>query len=281
MRIGVTGGGGFVGRSLVAELASRGHEVVVVDERPVGCSERHSGRASSPDLARWLAGCERIYHLEWSGSFRQAVDDPEGTRKRNLSSLQNVLAVGIPVVFSSTSLVYGGNLNHPCREDQDVAPRAPYGRQKLEAEELVRAAGGCAVRVFNIYGTGSTDSAQIIPRLLASVSSDQVVRLNGDGLQQRDFVHVEDAARALAGLVDCDIAGRVMNLSSGVGTTMLELVQLVFGAAGVEPRIEWKPAVAGEARVICGDPAALQALTDWRPDYSLREGIQTLLTKRP
>jgi nucleoside-diphosphate-sugar epimerase len=72
-----------------------------------------------------------------------------------------------------------------------------------------------------------------------------------------------------------------MNLSSGVGTTMLELVQLVFGAAGVEPQIEWKPAVAGEARVICGDPGALEALTGWRPDYSLREGIQTLLTERP
>ena len=277
MHIGVTGGGGFIGRHLVAELLRRGHDVTVLDERSVTATHQVFGRVHNTDLKPTFGRVDRLFHLEWSGSFRQAMDDPIGTRQRNLDSVRKALDIGRPVVFSSTSLVYGGNLSHPARENEDVAPRAPYGEQKLEAEGLVLAAGGCVVRVFNIYGIGSTDSAQIIPRLVAAAKGDGRVRLNGDGLQQRDFVHVFDAASALADLADIDADGATLNLSSGVGTTMVELVKQVFQAAGREPEITWNPAVPGEARIICGDSAALRRLTGWQPKVSLAQGIQTLL----
>lgn len=277
MRIGVTGGGGFLGRSLVTELTGLGHQVAVLDERPVTCWRQVLGRASDSDLNQVFAGCEVIFHLEWSGSFRQATQDPVGTRERNLSTVRRVVDYGLPVVFTSTSLVYGGNLAHPAKENEDVAPRAPYGEQKLEAEELVRAAGGCAVRVFNLYGPNSTDSAQIIPRLVAAAKGDGKVRLNGDGLQQRDFVHVLDAGRALSRLLNQPIAGQVYNLSSGVGTTMLSLVETVFGEAGRIPEKTWNPSVPGEARLICGDPSALRAATGWKPSIQLKDGIRSLL----
>jgi nucleoside-diphosphate-sugar epimerase len=156
-------------------------------------------------------------------------------------------------------------------------PRAPYGEQKLEAENLIRAAGGCAVRVFNLYGPNSTDPAQIIPRLVAAAQGDCRVSLNGDGLQKRDFVHRIDAAKALCKLVSKPISGGVFNLSSGIGTTMIDLVNLVFAEANREPQITWNPAVAGEARMICGDPGALKALTNWEPTIQLSEGIRDLL----
>ena len=281
MRVGVTGGGGFLGRSLVIELTGQGHDVVVLDEREVNCSRQVYGRASSGELTRIFDGCETIFHLEWSGSFRQAKEDPAGTRERNLSTVQRVLETGLPVVFASTSLVYGGNLAHPSKEDEDVAPRAPYGEQKLEAERLVRAAGGCAVRVFNLYGPNSTDSAQIIPRLVAAAKGDGRISLNGDGLQQRDFVHRIDAGRALSALIGRPVDGKVLNLSSGIGTTMVDLVGIVFRAAGQTPQITWNSAVAGEARMICGDPSALCLLTGWRPQIDLVDAIKTLLDEAP
>ncbi|MDH4389034.1 MAG: NAD-dependent epimerase/dehydratase family protein [Fimbriimonas sp.] len=277
MRIGVTGGGGFLGRSLVIELTGAGHEVVVLDEREVNCWRQVYGRAFDGDLKRVFAGCDLIFHLEWSGSFRQAKEDPVGTRQRNLTTVHRVLDCVVPVVFTSTSLVYGGNLAHPSGEEEDVAPRAPYGEQKLEAERLVREAGGCAVRVFNLYGPNSTDPAQIIPRLITAARGDGRVSLNGDGLQKRDFVHRIDAAKALLELASRKVAGNVFNLSSGIGTTMIDLVNLVFAEAGREPEITWNPPVAGEARMICGDPTALKQLTQWEPTIQLSEGIRTLL----
>ena len=277
MRIGVTGGGGFLGRSLVIELTGEGHDVIVLDEREVNCSQQVYARAFDSDLNSVFAGCEMIFHLEWSGSFRKAKEDPVGTRHRNLSTVHRVLETGLPVIFSSTSLVYGGNLSHPSAEEEDVSPRAPYGEQKLEAENLIRAAGGCAVRVFNLYGPNSTDPAQIIPRLVAAAHGDCRVSLNGDGLQKRDFVHRIDAAKALCKLVSKPISGRVFNLSSGIGTTMVDLVDLVFSEAGRAPEITWNPAVTGEARMICGDPGALKALANWEPTIQLSEGIRDLL----
>lgn len=277
MRIGVTGGGGFLGRSLVIELTGEGHDVVVLDEREVNCSQQVYGRAFDSDLNSVFAGCEKIFHLEWSGSFRQAKEDPAGTRQRNLSTVHRVLETGLPVIFSSSSLVYGGNLSHPSAEEEDVSPRAPYGEQKLEAGNLIRASGGCAVRVFNLYGPNSTDSAQIIPRLISAATGDGRVSLNGDGLQKRDFVHRIDAAKALSRLVSEPTSGMVFNLSSGVGTTMIDLVNLVFTQVGREPKITWNPAVAGEARMICGDPSALKELAHWKPTIQLSQGIRDLL----
>lgn len=279
MRIGVTGGGGFLGRSLAVELTGEGHDVVVLDERQVNCWRQEFGRVGDSDLGRVFAGCDLIFHLEWSGSFRRAKEDPAGTREKNLCAVRKVLETGLPVVFASTSLVYGGNLAHACTEEEDVAPRAPYGEQKLEAEHLVREAGGCAVRVFNLYGPKPTDSAQIIPRLLAAARGDGQVSLNGDGLQKRDFVHRIDAAKALCSLVSNECSGRVFNLSSGVGTTMLQLVDLVFEAAGREPVVTWNPPVEGEARMICGDPSALKTLTGWEPRFDLGQEIKTLLVE--
>ena len=276
MRVLVTAGAGFLGRHLVAALASEGHEAISVDTR----TETGLRRRSLDLTERDLDLAEVVFHLEWSGSFKQAMADPIGTRDRNLRTLEHVLrlcqATGTRLIFTSTSLVYGGTLDHPSREDEDVNPKSHYGDQKLTAERMI-GNGGCSVRVFNLYGKGSTDLTQIIPRLVSAAQGDGKVSLNGDGLQTRDFVHVKDAALALASLLDKSTNGMVLNLSSGEPTTILGLAQDIFALVNRTPEITWNPAVAGESRMICGNPEALRRLTGWYPLISLNQGLRELL----
>lgn len=276
MRILVTAGAGFLGRHLVAALASEGHEVICADTRTESGLKIRSFDLTEGDLDQ----AEAVFHLEWSGSFKQAVADPIGTRDRNLRTLEHVLRLcrktGTRLIFTSTSLVYGGTLDHRSREDEDVKPRSHYGDQKLAAERMV-GDDGCSVRVFNLYGIGSTDPTQIIPRLVSAALGDGKVSLNGDGLQTRDFVHVKDAARALASLVGKSTNGMALNLSSGEPTTILGLVQDIFALVNRTPEITWNPAVAGESRMICGNPEALRRLTGWQPQISLHQGLREIL----
>ncbi len=276
MRVLVTAGAGFLGRQVVAALASEGHEVICADARTESGLRLRSLDLTERDLDR----VESVFHLEWSGSFKQAVADPIGTRDRNLRTLEHVLRLcrttGTRLIFTSTSLVYGGTLDHPSREDEDVNPKSHYGDQKLAAERMI-GNDGCSVRVFNLYGMGSTDPTQIIPRLVSAALGDGKVSLNGDGLQTRDFVHVKDAAHALASLVTKEANGMVLNLSSGEPTTILGLVQDIFALVNRTPEITWNPAVAGESRMICGNPEALRSLTGWYPQISLNQGLQELL----
>lgn len=276
MRVLVTAGAGFLGRQVVAALASDGHEAIPLDTRTESGLKLRSFDLTEGDLDQ----AEVVFHLEWSGSFKQAVADPIGTRDRNLHTLEHIMRLcrktGTRLIFTSTSLVYGGTLDHPSREDEDVNPKSHYGDQKLTAERMI-GNGGCSVRVFNLYGIGSTDPTQIIPRLVSAALGDGKVSLNGDGLQTRDFVHVKDAARALSSLVTKEANGIVLNLSSGEPTTILGLVQDIFGLANRTPQITWNPPVAGESRMICGNPEALRSLTGWQPQISLNQGLRELL----
>ena len=291
MKILVTAGGGLVGSNLIETLVKQGHQVAGIDARPLppGATQI-DGRTAEADLLAEADGFDVIYHLEWRGSFKQAVTDPMGTESYNLANIHKVMQVasttGAKVVFASTGIVYGGNLNRPTKEDEDLNPRSFYGAQKRHAEQLVRIYAtqykvqAVSARIFNVYGPGATDPNQIIPRLLEAIKNKNPIKLTGDGQQTRDFIQVEDVAAGLASLINLqEWAGQALNLGSGIGTTMESLAHTVYDAAGLTANIEYVPAVPGESRTLIADMTATEQSAGFKPKIGIQEGIRHLLGK--
>lgn len=288
MRVVVTAAGGFVGTRLCQVLLQQGHEVVGIDERqlPDGV-EAVQGRTTTVDLQRTARAADWVIHLEWSGSFRHAAADPAATGAKNFDALYRVIAAceanGSKLLFGSTGIVYGGNLQTPTKEQEDLAPRSFYGAQKRHAEEVVRLAHlkgvrGISARIFNVYGPGATDPAQILPRLIEALKTGSPVRLTGDGGQQRDLVSVHDVAAGLASFLTMEEpTGEAYNLGSGRGISMLDLARLVYQLAGKQEQIEFVPAVPGESRTLIANMERTLATTGFSPQTTLEFGISQVL----
>lgn len=284
MNVLVTAAGGFLGAPLCTALLGRAHEVIGVDQRLVPAGITHLiGRTYSLEFSNALKNLDAIVHLEWSGSVRHAMADPGGTRSKNHGMVEKIIglakATSSRLVFASTGIVYGGNLPRSTEEREDPSPRTDYGRQKREAEAMVRESGvGVSVRLFNLYGPGPADPAQIIPRLIAAAVTRAPVNLTGDGGQVRDFIHVDDAVQALVKFVEAGtLPAGEFNVGSGQGYSMLQLAEKVFELAGEIPSINFAPPVPGESRNLVANIEKAKSSVGFDPRVTMEAGLTNLI----
>jgi UDP-glucose 4-epimerase len=170
-RVAVTGGAGFIGSNLTRRLISAGYEVVVVDDLSTGLLSNVENDKSifhqisimdSKALATALKDCETIFHLAARGSVPRSLNNPVATHEVNATGTLNVLEVarvsGAHVVFSSSSSVYGRNIQLPKDESMWLGPMTPYAASKLAAEGYVQAYASAyrvpatLLRFFNVFG---------------------------------------------------------------------------------------------------------------------------------
>lgn len=252
MKILITGGAGFIGSNLVSYIdrLDAGHEVVVLDDLSTGYADNLSGLAvefivgsvADPEIVRaTAAGADAIVHLGALGSVPRSVMDPVASHVANLTGTLNVMEAArennAHVVFASSSSVYGANTKLPKSEYDWTRPMSPYAVTKLGAEAYVNAyqyAYGLptlAFRFFNVYGPRQAADhayAAVIPRFLDAALSGKPLEIHGDGLQSRDFTHVDTVCATLYSAID----GRVtsegpVNLAFGTRTSLLDLVDLI------------------------------------------------------
>lgn len=279
----MTAGAGTVGRAVVAEAQRVGHEVTVLDTRLLDAPVRQIfGRAADPDaLAQALEGATAVIHLEWKGAVREATQDPFGTQEHNLSAALSVaLACAerrIPLAFASTA-PYVGDRPEPSAEGDPVNRRSLYFAQKLYAENLLEALAAShglvavALRIFNVYGPGGRPG-QILNRLADAIEVGTPIRLTGVGRQVRDFIAVEDVARALLAALAPEAAGPPMNIGTGVGTSMIELAEHLMRVAGSTVPIEFVAAPPEESRYLIADPAEAHRRIGFRARIRLEEEL--------
>ncbi|BBH71682.1 UDP-glucose 4-epimerase GalE [Actinoplanes sp. OR16] len=260
----VTGGAGFIGAHVV-HLLSAAQEVVVFDDLSTGLAERLpssvpvvEGSVASPgDLARLFArySATGVVHL----AARKSAPDRSGFRSDNVDGVRNLVEAmthaGVDrLLFASSAAVYGESGSTPAAEDQPLEPVNPYGLTKLEGERIIEGTSlrSIALRQFNVIGAGShpfaadTGPAALLPavfRALTTPSRTLVVQGHDypttDGSAVRDYVHVLDVARAYARGVELlsslpEAAHLAVNVASGRGTSVLELVHLTSKIAGTE-----------------------------------------------
>ena len=170
-KVAVTGGAGFIGSNLSMRLLSEGYDVVVIDDLSTGLLSNVDQDKSTfyqisitdpKSLATALKDCETIFHLAARGSVPSSLKNPVATHEENATGTINVLevarATGAHVVFSSSSSVYGRNMQLPKDESMWLGPMTPYAASKLAAEGYVQAYASAynvpttLLRFFNVFG---------------------------------------------------------------------------------------------------------------------------------
>lgn len=186
---------------------------------------------------------DAIFHLAGFVYSAHSVKTPALDFNQNLVATFNLLEAirssGFSgcLVYASTAAVYGEPRQVPINEETATRPISPYGASKLAAEEYIRVFSQCygfqsaIARLFSLYGPGQRKQV-VFDILCKTLLSDEPIELFGDGCEMRDFVHVNDAARALLWLADrADIGAPIFNVCSAKGITIRDLATLIVTLA--------------------------------------------------
>jgi UDP-glucose-4-epimerase GalE len=290
MTLVVTGGAGYIGHHVVRLLAAAGHEVIVIDD----LSRGEASRVGAPLVRANLGDADAvrpvfrerkvraILHFAGSIEVGESMKNPAAFWENNVHAARRFFAVareaGVRrVVFSSTAAVYGEPERTPIPEDHPLRPANPYGETKLAMEEdLRRDFEPTVLRYFNAAGLDEAHRPEthLIPRLVAAIRSrDGTFPVFGrdyptrDGTCVRDYIHVEDLARAH--MLALERPG-TFNLGAGRGATVLEVVELASRVVGpIAPRFE--PRRPGDVAVLVADITRARRELGWEPRHGLEE----------
>lgn len=294
MKILVTGGAGFIGSAIVSKALSRGHEAVVLDNLSTGYTENLGdlnvdfvkGDVLDRQLVRDVAAkAEVIFHLAASVGNIRSMENPYADVEANYVGTLNVLEAarenGIDqVIYSSTAAGYGEPKYLPIDEDHPFNPDSPYGVTKIAAEKLALSYGRnygikvACLRYFNAYGVNQRYDAygNVIPIFAQRLARKLPIVIYGDGSQSRDFVNVNDIARANILALEQKVTG-YYNIATGKKTTINELVETFERVSGITPDIEYAPPRKGEVIHSVASIDKAEKAINYLPEVSLNEGL--------
>ncbi|GAB4155698.1 MAG: SDR family oxidoreductase [Candidatus Promineifilaceae bacterium] len=302
MRFMITGGAGFLGAALANRLAADGHEVRVLDDLSSGDKDALSPQVlftrgdvnNVPLLWSLLQGVDCVYHLAARVSVPQSVLYPRAYNEVNVGGTVSLMEAtrdaGIRrVVLASSGAVYGDQPKQPVHENDIPNPDTPYAVSKWAAEQYLHTIGALwgietvALRIFNAYGPGQAlpvSHAPIVPHFLQAAVSGGSLVVFGTGRQTRDFVYVADVVQALVNAATTrDVNRQVINVGSGVETSVNDLIRLIEQTIGREVnRINNSDKSGGVNRLVA-DISKAERLLGFRPLVDLREGLRRTLAQ--
>jgi nucleoside-diphosphate-sugar epimerase len=253
----VTGGAGFIGSHVVRRLVADHYEVRVLDNFTTGKRANLSGLESVElvdgdvrsrgELERAMHGVDAVFHLAAIASVERSWSDPIETLAVNAHGTANVVEAAIKsgvsaVVYSSSAAVYGDQDVETTSEELEPRPISPYGYSKLLGEKIAlahsqpsRGVRVIALRYFNVFGPGQDPDSPYsaaIPIFIKHALAGTTATIYGDGLQSRDFLYVDDVARANVCALESDASGLAINIASGQSHTLLQLVDAINAITG-------------------------------------------------
>lgn len=300
----VTGAAGFLGSHLANLLVREGHQVRGLDDLSAGDPASLSPDVlftrgdmnDRPKLWTLLQDVDCVYHLAARVSVRESVLYPREYNATNVggtvSLMEAMRDVGVRrVVFISSGAVYGEQGGLILNESASPMPHSPYAVSKLAAEYYVRTIGDLwgidtvSLRVFNAYGPGQRlppSHPPVIPYFLRQAIRGSSLVIHGTGTQTRDYVFVDDVVTAMiAASTAPGLDDQVVNVGSGIGTSIRELVRLVVEVTGNEidviKNIKTDPGVSHMA----ADLTLARKKLGYQPRFSLAEGLRLTLERDP
>ena len=308
----ITGGCGFIGRSLIGSLLKEGgHHIHVLDNLTVGSLDEltqldnvmevdHANWSSSLALtagdildadcvARCVQGAEVVVHLAANTGVAPSVEDPMFDCQVNVLGTLNVLeacraAKVDRVIFASSGAPLGVQIP-PLHEELAPRPASPYGASKLAGEGYCSAYFQCfglstvALRFGNVYGEGSGHKQSVVAKFIKQALRGEKLELYGDGNQTRDFIHVSDLVAAIiCGARVPGVGGEVFQIATARETTVHEITETlldVLVAEGVpRPETYFGEKRSGDVMRNYSDTSKAQKLLNWQAEISLDEGLQ-------
>jgi UDP-glucose 4-epimerase len=290
MRAVVTGGAGFIGSHVVEALLARGDEVHVLDDLSKGRRENvpqaatlHEADIRAPDAVFEAVRPELVVHLAAQADVRVSVERPAFDADVNVIGTLRILeaarAHGAQIVFASTGGAIYGECDGPAPETAERRPLAPYGTSKLAAEEYLatwnrlHGTRHVSLRFGNVYGPRQVPhgEAGVVAIFMGLLAGDGTPTIYGDGSQTRDYVFAGDVARAVVRAIGSE--GGVVNVGTGVETSVVELYAAIGRVAGVEREPAYAEARLGELQRSVLDVSLAASELGWRPERSLADGL--------
>jgi UDP-glucose 4-epimerase len=207
-----------------------------------------------------------------------------------VSLMEAMRDVGVKrVVFASSGAIYGDQEIQPLTEGQTPRPSSPYAVSKLAAEYYIRTIGALwgietvCLRIFNAYGPGQhlpASSPPVVPYFLRQAVRNGTLVINGDGLQTRDYVYVDDVVYAMVAAATApNINGLVINIGSGVETSIRSLAELVLSVTGSQTNIVFSSQISGGVSRLCADLSLAAQKLNYKPSIKLEDGLRLSLQR--
>ena len=301
MKILVTGGAGFIGSHIAEYLVQRGDDVTVLDNLNTG---RKENLAKINDKINFVNGDIRDSQLleklvsDTAGVFHEAalasVQDSFNMKNEyfdvNVNGTENIFKLakeyGFKVVYASSSSVYGNPKKIPINEDDDRKPINPYAETKLDGEVLAKKYSEMGVRViglryFNVFGPRqSKEYAGVIKLFLEKIRQKIPPKINGDGLQTRDFVHIDDVVMANILAMDSNIKHEFFNVGTGNSISILELANAIIRASSLSLEPIHGPELSGDVKATQADTTLIRKLLNWEPTIRLDDWVTKTISNK-
>ena len=301
MKILVTGGAGFIGSHIAEYLVQRGDDVTILDNLNTGKKEN---LAKINDKINFLNGDIRDYKLleelvnNTTGVFHEAalasVQDSFNMKDEyvdvNVNGTENILKLGkeygFKIVYASSSSVYGNPNTIPVKETDERKPINPYAQTKLDDEYLAKKYSEMGVsviglRYFNVFGPRqSKEYAGVIKLFLEKIKQEISPKINGDGLQTRDFVHIDDVVKANILAMDSNIKHEFFNVGTGNSISILDLANVVIDASGLSLEPIHGPELPGDVRATQADVTLIRKLLNWEPKMRLDNWLTKIISNK-
>ncbi|HXH73897.1 MAG TPA: NAD-dependent epimerase/dehydratase family protein [Bacteriovoracaceae bacterium] len=298
MKCLVTGGAGFIGSNIVDLLLKRNHEVTVLDNFSTGYKENLSSyegkiriiegdirNRATVDTA--MKGQDAVIHLAASVGNKKSIDEPLTDAECNVFGVINVLESirqhnVRSITFSSSAGIFGEPQYQPVDEKHPCEPDSPYGATKLCGEKIILSymklykLRAVCLRYFNVYGERQRFDAygNVIPIFVSRALNKQDIKIFGDGLQTRDFIHVKDIAMAnVLSAENPNVFGPI-NLGTGKSISINDLAAMVNDIVGQDVKILHEPERLGDVRHCTASTEKSKKMLDFEMNSNFYENLK-------
>jgi UDP-glucose 4-epimerase len=291
----VTGAAGFIGSNLVEQLIDLGYHVISIDNESATCHDNFHWNSKSENykydicnydlISPLFKDVDYVFHMAAEARIQPTIINPLLAFNTNVIGTANVLQASKEnnvkrVIYSTTSSYYGKKNPMPNIETQPEDCLNPYSVSKVSGDKICKMYSDLygletiVLRYFNVYGKNEPTKghyAPVIGLFLKQFKNNEPLTVVGDGLQRRDFTHIDDVVNANILAMTCILEkyGEVFNVGYGKNYSILEVANMI------SDNIKFIPSRPGEALETLSNTDKIKKYLEWYPNVSLNDWIQS------